>query len=170
MVPAPTAPAPRGTPSTVPETPDAGPVLNLAMNADTAPVPGAGRSLVTSQRDARRRAQMEGSVELRTGLRDTTLTKGSKGFGFVIKGSAPVAITSIDPQGAAARADLLVGDAIVYVNGEDVSMLPQKEVVALFGSLGTKTIQLAVKNVGHGCGKQVACGLRWLAVAGRHVS
>ena len=41
-------------------------------------------------------------------------------FGFVLRGSSPVMIESVDPGGPADRAGLVPGDCMLKLNGLDV--------------------------------------------------
>ena len=79
--------------------------------------------------------------------RVTQLQKGPRGFQFVIKGSAPVIISSVDPGGVAEAAQLREGDAIVRFNGENVELLSKDQMVGLIVKAGTSAINLEVKNL-----------------------
>ena len=73
--------------------------------------------------------------------------KGADGFGFVIKGDAPVLISTIERGGAADLAGLKANDVIVEFNGDVVATLSQYEVVERFGSAGGADIDLVVKQM-----------------------
>jgi len=88
-----------------------------------------------------------GSSDLHKGLRRVVCRKGPDGFGFVIKGDAPVLISTIDQGGAADLAGLRTNDVIVEFNGETVATQSQDEVVARFGSAGGSEIDLVVKQM-----------------------
>lgn len=60
----------------------------------------------------------EANVELYTDLRDVMVVKDQEtGFGFVVKGNAPVSFSSIDKGCAAEVAGLRANDVVVAING-----------------------------------------------------
>ncbi|KAL5017847.1 hypothetical protein ScPMuIL_003569 [Solemya velum] len=61
-------------------------------------------------------------------------------FGFVIKGSNPAFIESIDNEGPAERAGLLTGDFIMKLNGIDVRKCSHSHLVHLLQDSGTSPI------------------------------
>ena len=75
------------------------------------------------------------------------MRKGLKGFEFVIKGNAPVAISSVDPGGVAEAAQLMDGDAILQFNDEDVTLLTKDQIVAKIVEAGASEICLCVVNL-----------------------
>eukprot|EP00730_Choanoeca_flexa_P003331 TRINITY_DN11365_c0_g1_i2.p1 TRINITY_DN11365_c0_g1~~TRINITY_DN11365_c0_g1_i2.p1 ORF type:complete len:1151 (+),score=264.68 TRINITY_DN11365_c0_g1_i2:84-3536(+) len=118
-----------------------------AAKAAMAQEQGAGESMpVVPSRPSL--GQVTPSIDLVTDLRNVTMVReGSSGFGFNIRGSAPVAITQLDPGGVAEAAGLIVGDVIVRFMGQPVHDLTQKEIVNMFVSQGSNPIDLVVKNL-----------------------
>ena len=65
------------------------------------------------------------------------------GFGFVIRGAAPVHVHTVDPTGPAAASGLQVGDFLLHVNGQDVLNFSHGEVAKLIVR-GSAVAQLVV--------------------------
>jgi hypothetical protein len=63
--------------------------------------------------------------------RHVTLHRRGDGFGLSVKGSAPVAVASVDEGSPAELAGVRQGDVIVGIGGEDARWLNHDEVVAL---------------------------------------
>ncbi|EGD77151.1 TK protein kinase [Salpingoeca rosetta] len=110
--------------------------------AQTSPVPP-----LQASDDASPSSDGDGTVEFTTNVRCVSLQRGPDGFGFVIKGNAPVTVTALDEGSAAEVAGLHVGDVFIALNGELVYFLSQKEVVARIKATGAGAIQLLVKTL-----------------------
>ena len=90
----------------------------------------------------------EANVELYTDLRDVTVVKDPEsGFGFVVKGNAPVAFLSIDKGCAAEVAGLCASDVVVAINGTDVWDHTQSQLVVIFQAAGAEPMLLTVKHM-----------------------
>ncbi|RXG73688.1 Rhophilin-2-B [Armadillidium vulgare] len=60
----------------------------------------------------------------------------SQGFGFAVKGDAPVIIAGVDRNSLAERAGIHEGDILVSISGKDVKWLPHEDVVTLIREAG----------------------------------
>jgi hypothetical protein len=68
--------------------------------------------------------------------RHVTLHRRGDGFGLSVKGSAPVAIASVDDGSPAELGGVRQGDVIVGIGGDDARWLGHEEVVALVRNAG----------------------------------
>jgi S1-C subfamily serine protease len=75
-----------------------------------------------------------------------TLVKGANGFGLVVRGDCPVAITTVDSGSAAELAGLQEGDLIFESNGEDRLMSNKASMVSTLTTSGSSAINLLVKK------------------------
>ncbi|XP_055288184.1 rhophilin-1 isoform X5 [Moschus berezovskii] len=72
------------------------------------------------------------------------LSRGEEGFGFTLRGDAPVLIAAVVPGGRAAKAGLKEGDYIVSVNGQPCRWWKHAEVVAQLKGVGDEGVSLQV--------------------------
>ncbi|XP_075406675.1 rhophilin-1 isoform X2 [Tenrec ecaudatus] len=75
------------------------------------------------------------------------VTRGDGGFGFTLRGDAPVLIAAVVPGGQAAAAGLKEGDYVVSLNGQPCRWWKHAEVVAQLQSVGDEGVQLGVVTV-----------------------
>ncbi|XP_033117233.1 rhophilin-1-like [Anneissia japonica] len=64
-----------------------------------------------------------------TAPREVSITRGSEGFGFTVRGDSPVIIASVDKDGPALKAGVKEGDFIVTVGDNDVKWAKHDQVV-----------------------------------------
>lgn len=82
-----------------------------------------------------------------TNKRTVTLERGPKGFGFTLKGNAPVNILEVTPNGPSALAGIVPGDYILELNGENVRACSHDDVVSKVRAC-SGTLQLTlIQNV-----------------------
>jgi C-terminal processing protease CtpA/Prc len=67
--------------------------------------------------------------------RPTVAGLRNAGFGFVIRGSDPARVEQLEVDGAAARAGLRVGDAILKINGIDVRQASHTHLVKVISMI-----------------------------------
>ena len=67
-------------------------------------------------------------------IRTVSLSRTRSGFGFTITGELPCRLGGVLPGSAADCAGLQLGDRLIGINGQDVSMLSHDEVVRRIGS------------------------------------
>ncbi|KAM4705289.1 rhophilin-1 [Rhinophrynus dorsalis] len=70
--------------------------------------------------------------------------RGDGGFGFTLRGDAPVLIAGVVPGGCAAQAGLRDNSYIVSVNGEDCRWSKHAEVVQLLKNTGQEGVDIGV--------------------------
>jgi len=69
--------------------------------------------------------------------REVTLTRTRlMGFGFSVRGDAPVSIDSVDTKSLAQKAGILKGDLVVGIGSRDVRWLPHERVVTAIRDCG----------------------------------
>ncbi|XP_053389051.1 delphilin-like isoform X2 [Mercenaria mercenaria] len=68
------------------------------------------------------------------------IVRENNSFGFVIKGSNPAYIETVDPNGAAEKAGLQPGDFVIKLNGIDVRKCSHAHLVQLLQDSGTAPI------------------------------
>lgn len=82
------------------------------------------------------------------GLQKTVSLKAIRGtYGFLLTGSAPVTVTSVDPRGAAKLCGLSHGDVVLSINGKNVVGSSQAQMVAYLRKHQRKTHKLIVQPV-----------------------
>uniref|UniRef100_A0A8C0DD58 Rhophilin Rho GTPase binding protein 1 n=1 Tax=Balaenoptera musculus TaxID=9771 RepID=A0A8C0DD58_BALMU len=72
------------------------------------------------------------------------VARGEGGFGFTLRGDAPVLIAAVVPGGRAAAAGLKQGDYIVSVNGQPCRWWKHADVVAQLKGVGDEGVSLQV--------------------------
>ncbi|XP_059972283.1 rhophilin-1 [Mesoplodon densirostris] len=72
------------------------------------------------------------------------VARGEGGFGFTLRGDAPVLIAAVVPGGRAAAAGLKEGDYIVSVNGQPCRWWKHADVVAQLKGVGDEGVSLQV--------------------------
>ncbi|XP_066873812.1 rhophilin-1 isoform X2 [Kogia breviceps] len=72
------------------------------------------------------------------------VARGEGGFGFTLRGDAPVLIAAVVPGGRAAAAGLKEGDYIVSVNGQPCRWWKHADVVARLKGVGDEGVSLQV--------------------------
>ncbi|XP_045153991.1 rhophilin-1 isoform X2 [Echinops telfairi] len=72
------------------------------------------------------------------------VTRGEGGFGFTLRGDAPVLIAAVVPGGRAAVAGLKEGDYLVSLNGQPCRWWKHAQVVAQLRSAGDEGVHLGV--------------------------
>ncbi|XP_054939491.1 rhophilin-1 isoform X2 [Physeter macrocephalus] len=72
------------------------------------------------------------------------VARGEGGFGFTLRGDAPVLIAAVVPGGRAAAAGLKEGDYIVSVNGQPCRWWKHADVVAQLKGVGDEAVSLQV--------------------------
>lgn len=75
------------------------------------------------------------------------LARGEGGFGFTLRGDAPVLIAAVNPGGRAAAAGLREGDYIVAVDGQPSRWWKHAEVVARLKGVGAEGVSLQVASL-----------------------
>ncbi|CAK6438997.1 unnamed protein product [Pipistrellus nathusii] len=75
------------------------------------------------------------------------LARGDGGFGFTLRGDAPVLIAAVDPGGRAAAAGLREGDYIVSVDGQPSRWWKHAEMVARLRGVGAEGVSLQVASL-----------------------
>nr|KAF6326645.1 rhophilin Rho GTPase binding protein 1 [Pipistrellus kuhlii] len=75
------------------------------------------------------------------------LARGEGGFGFTLRGDAPVLIAAVNPGGRAAAAGLREGDYIVSVDGQPSRWWKHAEVVARLKGVGAEGVSLQVASL-----------------------
>ncbi|XP_059528431.1 rhophilin-1 isoform X1 [Myotis daubentonii] len=75
------------------------------------------------------------------------VTRGEGGFGFTLRGDAPVLIAAVVPGGQAAAAGLQEGDYIVSVDGQPCRWWKHAEVVARLKGVGDAGVSLQVATL-----------------------
>ncbi|KAK1331834.1 hypothetical protein QTO34_007510 [Cnephaeus nilssonii] len=75
------------------------------------------------------------------------VTRGEGGFGFTLRGDAPVLIAAVIPGGRAAAAGLQEGDYIVAVDGQPCRWWKHAEVVARLKGVGEEGVSLQVASL-----------------------
>lgn len=83
------------------------------------------------------------------GLQKTVVLKARRGsYGFLLTGSAPVTITSVDADGPAKACGLCHGDVVLAINGKAVSSSSQAQMVSYLRKKAGKRLTLIVQPVG----------------------
>jgi len=84
--------------------------------------------------------------------REVTLTRTRlQGFGFSVRGDAPVSIDSVDPGSLAKKAGVVQGDLVVGIGPRDVRWLPHERVVAAIRDQGDCLTMTLVTPCGQPC-------------------
>ncbi|XP_063171083.1 LOW QUALITY PROTEIN: delphilin [Candoia aspera] len=106
--------------------------LLASARASSAP-----RSREESGRGSRRSAApTSSSVGTGAACRTVRVHKGSRSFGFTLRGHAPVWIESILPGSPADKASLRAGDRILFLNGLDMRNCSHEKVVSMLQGSG----------------------------------
>ncbi|KAH0617376.1 hypothetical protein JD844_015469 [Phrynosoma platyrhinos] len=88
--------------------------------------------------------------------RTVHLVRGENGFGFTLRGDAPVLIAGVIAGGCAAEAGLKEGDYIVSVDGKDCKWSKHAEVVQLLKVAGKEGTEVAVVTLQYSEGQSTA--------------
>ncbi|XP_059983513.1 rhophilin-1 isoform X5 [Lagenorhynchus albirostris] len=91
------------------------------------------------------------------------VARGEGGFGFTLRGDAPVLIAAVVPGGRAAAAGLKEGDYIVSVNGQPCRWWKHADVVAQLKGVGDEGVSLQVLTLLPGA-EPPGSGDRWPAL------
>ncbi|NXA04017.1 GRD2I protein, partial [Sapayoa aenigma] len=82
--------------------------------------------------------------------RTVRVYKGSRSFGFTLRGHAPVWIESVLPGSPAEKADLKAGDRILFLNGLDMRNCSHDKVVSMLqgsGAMPTLVVEEGIVNI-----------------------
>ncbi|XP_065843095.1 FERM and PDZ domain-containing protein 3-like [Oscarella lobularis] len=98
----------------------------------------------TGKEDVENGTVEEEEQESKAKSRSITVNAGPKGFGFVLKGSAPVFVRATSPGGAAEEAGIREGDVILKINEHDVRRDGHEAVVNLIRQSKGKPLTLTL--------------------------
>ncbi|VDP95859.1 unnamed protein product [Echinostoma caproni] len=86
-------------------------------------------------------------------VKKVSLQKNTFGYGFALRSERPCVVDVVMPDSVAAAANVTSGDALLTVNGVDVSNMPHSDVASLIWSAGST---IRIEKIGMKIAKEPA--------------